>query len=528
MLNNFKHKLAIAVVGVLLIMAFPATAHASTAAITAFSVDRSSISAGQAVTFSLTTTEQVNFVFADVGGTRVQGVRQLGNNWHLVVSPATTQNVTIVAGPTNSATNAATVTVPITVAAGTNVTHGVNSPGATFPGGTGPLAIHSIIETPAVRDGHVQLTVVTGPGVNEVWVRFDGNLFRRGQEQIALRTNTARTWTIDFHPQNRTTQNLQVGANTVYSFAGATVHNHTLALAAAHAHPTTSVIEDITVANRDTTLGGQTTFTIRTNMDAEYVWITDADGVRYNATRTDSLIFRTWTVSFSPQRTGSILVHANNTDTFAGAATRSEHVTVRANNARILNASASWVEGTSNSVYVQVTTNQFGGRVWIELPDGRRPMLTHQSGTGPNNRIWSAEVHDIAHLNNLQVRVSENENLFNNDYSRNVTITGGIGQGNINLTSWDGDWLHNASISHTGSGNPATMTIHTLHAGMTGVWIQSPWGTLTATRSTVSNAQWTVEIPNFWFTAGQASQLTFNVSDPARPNAVAVTATWVN
>ena len=532
MFKNFKQKVAIVIAGVLLVMAFPAVAHASTAAITAFSIDRSSINAGQAVTFSLTTTAQVNFVFADVGGVRVQGVRQVGNNWQLVVSPATTQNITVVAGPANSAASAATVTVPITVtAAGTNVTTGINSPGATFPGGTGPLAIHSIVETPAMQDNHVRLTVVTGQGVNEVWVRFDGNLFRRGQEQVALRTNTARTWIIDFHPQNWATQTLQVGANTAYSFAGATLHNHTLALAAPFARPATSVIEQVTVANRETTLGGQTTFTIRTNVDAEFVWITDDDGIRYNAARIDdNTAFRTWTVSFAPQRTGNILIHANNADTLVSAATRNERVTVRANNAVIFNATAARVEGTVSSVYIQVTTNQFGGRVWVELPDGRRPMLTHQSGTGPHNRVWSAEVHDIAHLSSLQVRVSENENLFNNDYSRTVIITGGagVGPGNITLTSWNGDWLHSASISHSGSGNPATMTIHTLHAGMTDVWVQSPWGTLTATRSETSNALWTIEIPNFWFAAGQSSQLTFNVADPVSPTAAAVTATWVN
>lgn len=510
MIKSTKRKLVVMVVGAFLFMlAFPMIVNASVAAITSFNMDRTTIAAGETITFSLTTTPQVNFVFADINGVRVQGTRQSGNNWQLVVSPTQSQNITVVAAPTNSVVNAALFNMPITV---TNAPQ-QNQPN--IPANVGPLDIVSITETPAIVANAVQLTVVSGIEANEVWVEFDrpGNRpgrFVRGQEQLSLRTATTRTWVINFTPQTWAVQTVRVSANRTYTTTGATNQNYTLTLSAPFVRP---AIQNVNVSNRNLAVGAQTTLTIQTNTDVNFVWVMDMDGVRRNAVRTgQTATAATWTLTFAPPRTGQVVVFANATDTTINAVQRTENFTVGGGNASIINATASWIAGTNNSVRVEVTTDQFAGRVWVELPNGHRPMLNLQSGTGAQNRVWVADIHDVGNLSVLQVRASSNPNQFNTDASFTVNITGTQGgtnqQGTISLINGH-NWMQSAWISHSGNGSTVTITFNTFaNANLSSVWVSTPWGTQTAHR--INNTQWTIQVPNAWFTTGQSLNFTFN------------------
>ena len=509
----------------LLLFAFPMLVSASQAAITSFSVDRTTVTAGQEITFNVTTTQGVNFVFADIDGVRVQGTRVgNSNSWTLRVTPPRSMSITVVANAANNTTNAATMTMPVTVNAA------AQQPPVTPP--ATPMSIASITETTALREGEVQLTIVTGSAINEVWVQFDGSLFRRGQEQVGLRTTNSRTWIINFRPQNWTTQTVSVGANTAYTFAGATLQNYNVTLSAPFAVQRNPIIQNVAVQNRDSLITEQTTLTITTNNDAEFVWVIDADGNRHNATRTTTTASaRTWTLSFFPSRTGNVIVHANATNTATGAATRAEALTVRTSNAQIINATAQWVQGAaSGTVRVEVRTNHHAGRVWVELDNGnRRPILQLQSGgTGTANRVWFAEIPNVGNLSSVQVRVSENANQFSTDLSENIEITGvasgtgtgggTTGQGNVQFSGNLGGWMQSANISHNGFGTAVTLTIVTQHVNILEMMVSTPWGTLVPTRPNNNSTQWTVQIPNFWTTTtNQSANLTFSAWSSVSP-----------
>ena len=324
MTTKFKRNLLATVVGAfLMVLAFPVIASAS-AAITSFSVDRTSIVQGQSVTFSISTTSDVNYVFAEVNGARVQATLQSANTWRLVAMPNRTQNITVVASTTNATTGAATATVPISVLSATappvpTPPTTPTTPTAPIPPVTSPpvtqgnMAIVSVTETPALRANEVQLTVVTGVGANEVWVQFDDSRFRRAQELTAQRTETTRTWQIDFRPQQWAVQTVQVSANREYVFAGATTQSYTLTLAAPFVPPVVPAIQAVTPSTRTVTPGGSVTFTIRTNLDVNHVWIVDVDGTRRDASPSGSPTAnsRNWTVTFVPPRTGAVNVFAN-------------------------------------------------------------------------------------------------------------------------------------------------------------------------------------------------------------------------
>lgn len=506
-------------------VAFPTVLHASAAAITSFNMDRTTISPGQTITFSLTTTPQVNFVFADVNGTRVQATRQGGNNWQLVVSPTHTQNITIVASPTNSITNAALLNIPVTVGAATPPAQ------PNIPANVGPLDIVSITETPAISSGFVQLTVVSGIEANEVWVEFNQTQgrqgsFARGQEQLELRTATTRTWVINFRPQTWAPQVVRVSANRSYITSGATNQNYTLTLSAPFVR---AAIQSVEVSRRNLSFGEQTTLTVRTNTDVNYVWLTDMDGVRRNAIRTGQTGSAvSWTITFTPQRTGQVVIMANTTNTPGNAAQRTESFTVGGGNSTIVNATATRIQGTTNSVRVEVTTNHFAGRVWVELPNGHRPILNQQSGSGTQNRVWVADIHDVGNLSTLQVRASSNPNQFNTDASLTVNVLGGGTQGsNSGTISINNgmNWLSGASVSHNGSGSAMTVTLNTFsNANIGFMAVETPWGLVHPQR--ISDTLWTVQIPNAWFTTGQNTQFTFTAWNNAGQTLNQVIGNW--
>jgi len=518
----------------LLLLAFPIVVSAASA-ITSFSMDRATINQGQSVTFSLTTTSEVNYVFADVDGVRVQGTLQSANTWRLVASPSRTGNIIINANATNNETGAATVSIPITVNAATvttppttPITPGVGPPITIMQGvsrpdtpavTTGPLAIHSITETPAIRANYIQLTVVAGVGANEVWVQFDDGRFRRGQEQTALRTETTRTWVINFRPERWAVQTVQVSANREYVFAGATTQNHVLTLAEPFVAPVVPTIQGVSPSTRNVLPGGSTTFTIRTNLDVNYVWIIDVDGNRRNATASGrpTATTRTWTVTFSPTRTGSVTVYANTANNTTGAVTSTEHITAQQQNASFVGTPTArwshdwWTAGWQN-VTVEVTTNQFAEHVWVQLPNGNTHALNRISGTGTTDRTWRAEISSVGNISTLQVHISDVSGSWTSRDSRSVSITGQQHMGNAWISMPSGSWVTSAHASHTTSGNQLTITFTTdavLNHWHGGIWVTiSGFSSQMATTS--NGIHWTVTFPGMWFDNLHSRTITFN------------------
>ena len=475
MFKDYKRNL-IATVVCLLLLAIPAVAYAD-AAITSFNMDRTSVDPGQAVTFTLRTTEDVNYVFAEVEGVRVQGTQQSSNTWQLVVSPTRSQDITIAANATNSIADAAMINIPIvvnaaaatpaqpiahtpSVPAGNSppitlapVTSQPVAPGAPAPAApaapTQPLAIVSIQEIPADAANYVRLLVVTGNAANETWVQFDENRFRRGEEILAERTPTTRTWEINFRPNAWSSQTVSVNANREYVVAGATVQHYTLALNQPFVPPVVDVpatVLSAVVTNRTVTPGGIATFTITTNPEAGYVWVIDASGQHRQASRTgQTAINSTWTVSFAPASSGAVTIHANNINNPSGASTRIEHLTVQDQPINFSNTSAyvlnwnnnwNWNWYNQGTVRVSVTTNQFAERVWVELPDGRgQRQLSRQSGTGSSSRVWTGDIENIGNVGSLRVYASRTSSLNNRDGSTSVSVSG--------WSNWNNNWYWN-------------------------------------------------------------------------------------
>ncbi|MCL2386275.1 MAG: hypothetical protein FWC89_01880 [Defluviitaleaceae bacterium] len=434
--NTIFKTLATMVVAFLFVVAFPLAVSAAPA-VTNFSMDRTSVTAGQNITFSVRTTQQTNFVFAVLDGVRVQGTRVAGNDWSVTVVPTHTTNVTIFANSVNNETGAASVTVPITVT-------GANLPGtpATVPAmvppapaNLAPIAIASVTETPATAANFVQLTVVAGAEVNEVWVHFDRNAgdgrFARGR-MISQDANS-RIFTIDFRPTSWATQQVEIGANRTYNWPGAARQMVNLTLSQPFVAPAVPQIQTVTInpSSRNVAHNQNVSFTIRTNNDVEHVWIRDADGREFTANRgSTSGTQRTWTISFNPVRTGNVTIYANTTRTTTGAVTRQEHINVGQGGssgwgwASIVNANANWQN--NNDVRITATTNRDTATVWAVLGDGRRIQLNENS-TGSGNRQWEAWASNVP-SGNIVIHVSSthgNINNLNSEDSRNVGWGGG-------------------------------------------------------------------------------------------------------
>lgn len=545
MLKKYKRNLLATVVSAfILILAFPTFVIASTgAAITSLNMDRTSVAQGQAITISVRATPEVNYVFVEVDNERVQGTLQSANTWQVVIRPNRTQNITVVASETNSVTGAAMANIPITVTGVATPTPPTIQPGVgpplnlllqpftpvappTPPVVAGNMAIHSITETEAIREHYVRLTVVTGVGAYEVWAQFDDERFRRAQEQTAARTETTRTWVIDFRPQRWAAQTVQVSANREYRVAGAVTQDYTLTLAHPFVPPIEPNISSVAVSPRTIEFGGSTTFTIRTNQDVNYVWVIDANGNRHNASRSGPATgtVRNWSVSFAPVRTGTVTVYANATNTTTGAATRTENLTVQAHNVAILSPTTArwghqewWVTGGWNSVVVEVTTNQFAEHVWVQLPNGNTHSLSRISGTGTANRTWRAEITNVGNISSLQVHASNVSGTWSSQDSRTLTITGhyhGHGHGGW-VAMPAGSWVRNVHVSHINRGNnwrDTTVTFNTDHlsnwAGG-GVWVDIQgigvdWAT------TTNGVNWTITFPNVWIDTWHTRTITFH------------------
>jgi len=499
--TNIKRKFIVAAVGAfMLLLAFPVAVAA--ASLLNVDVDRTTVASGQNITFSIRTTTTANFVFAEVGASTVQATRgtadAAGQNWTLTVQPAATGTISVFANNTNNTNGAARVRIPVTVtgAAAPTVPASPAQPGQA----TGPLAIHSVTETPALGAGQVQLTVVVGLEANEVWVRFDQDRFRRGQEDTARRTANSRTFVINFQPASWTAQQVVVSANRQYVVAGANSQSYTLTLAAPFTRTATASIQQVNIPSRTVAPGTNVTFNIRTNPYVEYVWIVDVDGNRRNASRSGTVTAtaRNWTVSFNPIRTGAVRVYANTTDSATGAATRTETITVQSANASITSATAS-ITGNQwanqwGSVTIDATTNYAVSRVWVDI-DGRRIRLSQISGTGTGNRTWRVVVDNVSHHSQLTVHASVTDN-YNTDTSRTVSVTGwnnwGWGQGSATVSPISGTAFQTNTFPANHHANQAVTFNITTNVSLTSLTISSGgWVAPIGTGGT----QWTISLP---------------------------------
>lgn len=435
------------VIAAIMMFAVPLVALAAPA-ITNFSMDRTTINSGQNITFQVRATEQTQFVFAVADGVRTAGTRVgTTNDWTVVVSPTRSVTVSVFANSTNSETNAAVIHVPVTVGATAATPAPTPAPTVTIPtppANLGPIAIASITETPATAAGQVQLTVVTGREANEVWVNFNRTANTRGTGEFARATMTSqdtnsRTWVLNFRPATWAAQQVEVGSNRTYNWPGAATQLYTLTLAQPFVPPVEPRILNVSVNNTTITPGANTTFTIRTNADAEHVWVRDVDGREHNATRSSTAGHqRTWTVTFSPARSGNVTIFANSTRNADNAVTRTQNITVAQATAQIIGTPTAtggvwdgqfWNQQTT----INVTTNAHAQTVWAVMPGGNRVQLNRtDSGTG--NRTWAATVHDPNLGATIVIGVSNQTGNVNNlsaDDTRTITRTGFAGGGNI-------------------------------------------------------------------------------------------------
>lgn len=471
--------MAVSILAFLFIAAFPLAVSAAPA-ITNLSIDRTTITSGQNITFNIRTTSQTNFVFAMTDGVRAQGTRVTNNSndWTVTVWPSRTTTVTIFVNSSNNESGAATMNIPVTVSGTTTTTTQQTVAIPPAPPNLGPVAIASITETPATAQGFVQLTVVTGAETQEVWVNFDrvNNVratgsFRRG---TMLRQDTnSKTWVIDFPLAAWTPQTVEVGSNRTYNWPGAATQTHTLMLSQPFVTPVTPVIRSVNASQTNVASGGRMTFTIGTNLDAEHVWIRDIDGREFTASRTtSSATTRNWTVDFSPTRTGAVTIFANATRTETNAATRTETITVGGHGSALIvgTPTAEWTN--NDNLRITVTTNNQAERVWATMPNGNRVQL-HRTNSGSGNRNWSIDTWTSTSSGNIVIGVSTstgNINNLNPDDTRTISTWGSSSSGHI-------FWAEHEGSTTVSRGSSIFFTVRTTSeindVAITGTGVQS-------------------------------------------------------
>jgi hypothetical protein len=457
-----KRTLAAMIIAVLLLVVLPLTVNAA-AAITSFHMDRTTVPAGQSITLTVHTSEETTFVFAEIGGTRTQGTQTSQNTttgvrtWNITLNPtATATRVDVFANTanTNIGTGVVSLSIPITVTGGGTTTQ---QPGTSH----GPLAIVSITEIQAMVANTVRLEIVTGLEAGEVWVtQNNGSRFTRGIRVSS--SATTQTWHIVLSSITPWQQTVQVSANVGYYTRGATNQNYTLRHSASFVPQVTPIIFTATANPVQINLGASTTISVQTNTDVNHVWMI-VDGVRRNATRIGAAtgVFQNWTATVSPNSSGSIVVHANATDTATGAATRNVHVDVAQTQVSITHASASWHPNSTNPTHVRVVvhTNIHATDVWVDVGNriGLRMDRSNRTQSG-QTWIWQQDFeftttasHGFSNVEPIHIRASDIGNLFTGTGHEVSMTLSGVGGFPINLP---GQGSQNQGIIRNTSLNP--------------------------------------------------------------------------
>ena len=403
--------------------------------------NRTNVLQGFSVTFTVYVSAETNFVWARSGanvypatlsaagaplgtppGTRVFSVE---------LFPAATGNVDILASATNNIAAAVSRPVHITVSDGQ----------AAQPGAAGGIQILGISETRALQPYAVQLTVVTGTGVGEVWVRLGAYPHSWYRGRLQSETPTSRTFTINYSPVTFVPHRVQVGANTTYNLVGASLQYFDVALSAPYMPRLNPEIYSRTISSSNVNVGNSVTIRVSTNQDAYAVWVRDVDGIQTVGRRIPPHMpetVRNFEVMVAPYRTGALTIFAGTGVGDPHAVYITENVVVNVPQVYITQAVVTQVANSANEeVIIRVTTNQNAGSVWAVLPDEEtiRLSLVGQPGA-QGSRTWEARPAGVP-TPNITLRVSATSSnipsMIQTVSSWGTTIAGGqiIIHGNI-------------------------------------------------------------------------------------------------
>jgi hypothetical protein len=364
----------------------------TTPAFTMARVDRTTVEAGQTVTFMIRTVNATQ-VSAQVNGAVVQAIAgdpipATGEqNWSLSFTPNETQIVPVHARAAHT-DNAGEVSIPITVTgAGAAAAQPPAAPPAP-PAVPGQHVIHEITEIPATARNMVTLRIVTDDGVNYVWVGPLGpDQFARGERQSSADGRTV--WHVTYRPPGNQAHTTTVAANAAfvldYRMASDTVNVRLSAPYVPPVRPADAGINRVSADTETVIDGEQARISVRTGRDVQHVWAM-VDGRRVNGRR-DGL--SNWNINVRPTRTQTIQIFANTENSEEGADTDEIRITVRgALNPRITEIRSSQTSGLTihQSVTLEVTTNLDAEHVWAVV--GGSNQRATRVETRANNIIW--------------------------------------------------------------------------------------------------------------------------------------------
>jgi len=401
-LYKLAKRVAVAIVLALVLSVFAGMTVAAQAAITSFTMDRTSIQPGQTITVVVQTNTATTHVFADVGTVRTMGtqVSEVGGvrTWNILLQniPASATEVRVFANTANNVNNAVSITIPISV--------GQGQAQLPPPGGnvqvSGPLAIVSITEIAALGPNQVRLEIVTGPGANNVWVRTNTTQgIRYPQATLTGSDANTRTWHVNLSALSPINQTVQVSANTSFDWPGANSQQYLLRHTAPFVPVANPIILNAVPGNTQVGPGRPSTLTITTNTDVNYVWVM-VGNTRVNAVRANVFnpLMHTWTVNVAPTTTGNVIVHAAATNAAVGAVTHPVHLTVVNTLATINTAQVIWeteptnTSGSNGRIRIRVYTNPYVRSVGVDVPGAGWFNFTNATPLGMAQIRWELEV----------------------------------------------------------------------------------------------------------------------------------------
>jgi len=183
-----------------------AAANTPIPAFTDFTTTPTTVEAGEEITFTISTLDAVNHVFAEVDGTWVSASQQTRpapaagtRNWTLTITPRESQAITVYANIANNTGGAAAITLYVTV----------NSVA------TGEVTINSVRTSGnSITQGDtITFTILTSNAVEYVFTQVDGQWIRATITHTN-ETTGEKTWRLAVQPQ--ATQTLTLYANSTF------------------------------------------------------------------------------------------------------------------------------------------------------------------------------------------------------------------------------------------------------------------------------------------------------------------------
>ena len=399
MFKSFKRKVIAALCVLVLVASYPAPVFANPAggaAFTAFSVNRTTVTQGQDVTFTIRTSG-ASSLFASVNEQWVRGSMQSidqatgQSNWLLTVTPQTSTVIHVHANTVEQLEGAAVVSIPITVNAAGGA---VAQPGNVGQGAQGHQII-SITEIEATAANEVSLSIVTNDTPREVWIVVSAAGGDRFHRAVVVSQGDGRiTWRVNYRPPTFTPHTVAVFANELYQLNGLEVtQSFNVNLVAPFIPPVNPAIINVSARPTNIDYRDTSTITVRTNTDVEYVWAY-VDGRRVNARRgAFAATQRTFTLDVRPDSTQTIRIYANSTNSSEGANHDSVRITVRdrRSDPRIDSVNLSHTNiRPGEMTTIEVRTNADTEHVWVVV-EGIRVNLQRGASTS-TTRNWSANI----------------------------------------------------------------------------------------------------------------------------------------